>query len=162
MLRDSSSPHSTEKRPPGHSISVTAHPSTARPTSPTPASAPSGNPARLPTEPLLLFPTHPLPSPTHSAQIARLTFGSSAGVLDLKFSMVPLCLNDRAHTPNTGWQLEFSVTPKICQSSNPRTLECDFIWRWRASLVVLVIKNPPAHAGNHKRYRFNPWVRKIP
>ena len=130
MLRDSSSPQSTEKRPPGHSILVTAHPFTARPTFPTTlASAPPGNPAWLPTEPLSLFPTHPLLSSTRFAQIARLTFGSSVGVLDLKFSMVPLCLNDRTHTPNPGLQIEFSVTPNICQSLNPRTLECDFICR---------------------------------
>ena len=29
------------------------------------------------------------------------------------------------------------------------------------SQVVLVIKNPPANAGN-KRCRFDPWVGKIP
>ena len=27
--------------------------------------------------------------------------------------------------------------------------------------VVLVVKNPPAKAGN-KRHRFDPWVRKVP
>ena len=31
----------------------------------------------------------------------------------------------------------------------------------RASQMVLVVKNPPADAGN-VRLRFNPWVRKIP
>jgi len=33
----------------------------------------------------------------------------------------------------------------------------------RASQVVLVIKNPPASAGDikDKRRRFDPWVRKI-
>ena len=30
-----------------------------------------------------------------------------------------------------------------------------------ASQVVLVVKNPPANAGD-KRCRFDPWVRKIP
>ena len=28
--------------------------------------------------------------------------------------------------------------------------------------MVLVVKNPPASAGRHKRYGFNPWARKIP
>ena len=28
--------------------------------------------------------------------------------------------------------------------------------------VVLVVKNPPANAGRHKRRGFHPWVRKIP
>ena len=31
------------------------------------------------------------------------------------------------------------------------------IW---ASQVVLVVKNPPANAGD-MRHRFNPWIRKI-
>ena len=70
-----------------------------------------------------------LPSQTHFAQIARLTFGSSVGVPDLKPSMTPLCLNNRAQTPNPGLWLEFSVTPKICWSPNPSTWECGLIWR---------------------------------
>ena len=33
----------------------------------------------------------------------------------------------------------------------------------RASQAVLVVKNPPANAGDrHKRLRFDPWVGKIP
>ena len=32
----------------------------------------------------------------------------------------------------------------------------------RASQVVLVVKNPPANAGNVKRCRFDLWVGKIP
>ena len=31
---------------------------------------------------------------------------------------------------------------------------------FRASQVVLAIKNPPANAGRHKRQRFDPWVGK--
>ena len=31
-----------------------------------------------------------------------------------------------------------------------------------ASWVVLVVKNPPANAGDIKRCKFNPWVGKIP
>ena len=31
-----------------------------------------------------------------------------------------------------------------------------------ASQVALVVKNPPANAGEVKRPGFNPWVRKIP
>ena len=31
-----------------------------------------------------------------------------------------------------------------------------------ASQVVLVVKNPPANAGDLKRREFDPWVRKIP
>ena len=30
------------------------------------------------------------------------------------------------------------------------------------SQVALVVKNPPAKAGDFKRYRFDPWVGKIP
>ena len=30
------------------------------------------------------------------------------------------------------------------------------------SQVVLVVKNPPANVGRHKRRGFNPWVGKIP
>ena len=30
------------------------------------------------------------------------------------------------------------------------------------SQVALVVKNPPANAGDMKRCEFNPWVRKIP
>ena len=33
--------------------------------------------------------------------------------------------------------------------------------RTRASQVALIVKNPPANAGDI-RHRFNPWVRKIP
>ena len=32
----------------------------------------------------------------------------------------------------------------------------------RASQVALVVKNLPANAGDHKRHRFDPWIRKIP
>ena len=28
--------------------------------------------------------------------------------------------------------------------------------------MAVVVKNPTADAGRHKRYGFNPWVRKIP
>ena len=35
------------------------------------------------------------------------------------------------------------------------------ILHW-ASQVALVVKNPPANAGRHKRHRFDPLVRKIP
>ena len=31
-----------------------------------------------------------------------------------------------------------------------------------ASQVVLVVKNPPANAGDVRDEGFNPWVRKIP
>ena len=31
-----------------------------------------------------------------------------------------------------------------------------------ASQVVLVVKNPPADAGDARRHEFNPWVEKIP
>ena len=33
---------------------------------------------------------------------------------------------------------------------------------FKASQVRLLVKNPPANAGRHKRHRFHPWVRKIP
>ena len=40
-------------------------------------------------------------------------------------------------------------------------------WQWvqcnyRASQVVLVVKNPPANEDRHKRCGLNPWVGKIP
>ena len=28
--------------------------------------------------------------------------------------------------------------------------------------MALMVKNPPARAGRHKRHGFDPWVRKIP
>ena len=31
-----------------------------------------------------------------------------------------------------------------------------------ASYITLVVKNPPANEGRHRRYRFNTWIRKIP
>jgi len=34
-----------------------------------------------------------------------------------------------------------------------------FLW---ASQAVLVVKKPACQCRRHKRYRFNPWVRKIP
>ena len=34
--------------------------------------------------------------------------------------------------------------------------------RTKASQMALVVKNPPANAGDGKRHRFNPWVGKIP
>ena len=33
--------------------------------------------------------------------------------------------------------------------------------RTGASQVVLVVKNPPASAGDLKRHSFDPWVRKL-
>ena len=33
---------------------------------------------------------------------------------------------------------------------------------FRTSQMALVVKNPSASAGDSKRHRFNPWVRKIP
>ena len=53
------------------------------------------------------------------------------------------------------------------------TLEVEKIGAWRvwaacryprdwASQVALVVKNPLANAGRHKRCRLDPWVRKIP
>ena len=38
--------------------------------------------------------------------------------------------------------------------------EYALLWNQKASQVVLVVKNPPANAGD--RHRFDPWVRKIP
>jgi len=40
-------------------------------------------------------------------------------------------------------------------------LKCFCIAKKGASKVVLVVKNPPANAGD-KRLGFNPWVRKTP
>ena len=39
------------------------------------------------------------------------------------------------------------------------TYVCTYVW---TSQVVLVVKNPAANAGDIKRHRFDPWVRKIP
>ena len=62
-----------------------------------------------------------------------------------------------------------------CSSSHftEEEIECDLQCYWvihRKSelkptsiyLVALVVKNPPANAGDIKRCRFDPWVRKIP
>ena len=40
--------------------------------------------------------------------------------------------------------------------------KCPEVLGARASQVVLVVKNPPANAGRHKRHKFDPWVGKIP
>jgi len=32
----------------------------------------------------------------------------------------------------------------------------------RASQMALMVNNLPANAGDHKRCRFDPWIRKIP
>ena len=37
----------------------------------------------------------------------------------------------------------------------------DDFWT-EASQVALAVRNPPANAGRHKRYRFYLWVEKIP
>ena len=37
-----------------------------------------------------------------------------------------------------------------------------FIFKYWASQVVLVVKNPSANAGDIKRPRFDPWVKKTP
>ena len=53
----------------------------------------------------------------------------------------------------------------LCSTVGPRwwsivnTEVCTF---WQAPQVAPVVKNPPAIAGDRKRYRFNPWVGKIP
>ena len=39
--------------------------------------------------------------------------------------------------------------------------KAQYLWNLQASHVALVVKNPPANAGD-KRQRFNPWVGKIP
>ena len=49
------------------------------------------------------------------------------------------------------------LTPTACQS--PIIPHCR---QNQASQVMLVVKNPPANTGRCKRYRFDPWVRKIP
>ena len=47
-------------------------------------------------------------------------------------------------------------------------LFCNFQMHWRrvwsfwASQVTLVVKNPPAYLGRHRRCRFHPWVGKYP
>ena len=44
-------------------------------------------------------------------------------------------------------------------------MTCPLVYLWtnaRASQVALVVKNPPANAGDSKRCGFNPWVEKIP
>ena len=70
--------------------------------------------------------------------------------------------------------LQLGHRPRLCQSDpldfqtvnlspvtpGSRGLHyLDNIW---PSQVVLVVKNPPANSRRHKRYRFDPWVRKIP
>ena len=50
-------------------------------------------------------------------------------------------------------QVKFSIHSLICQCS----MVCA-----QASCCVIVVKNPLASAGRHKRCRFDPWVGKIP
>ena len=35
-------------------------------------------------------------------------------------------------------------------------------WFYGASQGALVVENPLANAGGHKKHRFDPWARKIP
>ena len=43
-----------------------------------------------------------------------------------------------------------------------KTIPPLFLFHFRASQVVLVVKNLPARAGRHKRHEFDPWVGKVP
>ena len=36
------------------------------------------------------------------------------------------------------------------------------IYVYKASQVMLVVKNPPANAGDYKRHMFDPWVGTVP
>jgi len=38
----------------------------------------------------------------------------------------------------------------------------EIMYKLRAFQMALVVRNLPANAGDIKRYRFNPWVGKIP
>ena len=46
------------------------------------------------------------------------------------------------------------------QTSFPTLVTCGYIKYVWAPQVALVVKNPPANAGDIRG--FNPWVRKIP
>jgi len=39
---------------------------------------------------------------------------------------------------------------------------CRWGWKMRVSQVAAMVKNLPASAGDVKRHRFYPWVKKIP
>ena len=59
------------------------------------------------------------------------------------------------------------VTKSQTRLSHSHTHDADVhlfcsVFLLQTSQVVLVVKNPPANTGDEKRYRFNPWVRKIP
>ena len=52
--------------------------------------------------------------------------------------------------------LKMAILPKAIHRFNV------IPYQMRASQVALAVKNPPANAGDVKRRRFHPWVRKIP
>ena len=54
------------------------------------------------------------------------------------------------------WQAKVHGFAKSWTRLNTITI---IIW---ASQVELVVKNPPAHAGDVRDARFDPWVRNIP
>ena len=44
-----------------------------------------------------------------------------------------------------------------------KTVDCIALLQgFRSGKVALVVRNPPASAGDIKRHRFSPWVGKIP
>ena len=48
----------------------------------------------------------------------------------------------------------------VCESNSIFCM--DSLLYWRASQVVLVVKEPACQCGRHNRHEFNPWGGKIP
>ena len=83
-------------------------------------------------------------------------FDSVTKNITLKYSV---CKCDITHAAKI-FSKKYHIMHSIC-----RFLKCKDKWTdsLKASLVVLVVKNPPANAGDirDKRCGFDPWIRKM-
>ena len=66
-----------------------------------------------------------------------------------------------------GWGTKILYTEGCGQKIKKKKKEtvvtlCRWGWKLRVSQVAVVVKNLPASAGDVKRHRFDPWVKKIP
>ena len=84
----------------------------------------------------------------------------------------PLPIRCSPHDLCHGWDLPWWLLALLqgiflTQGSNPGLLHCRKILYWLSCQgsrirVVLKVKEPACQCRRHKRYGFNPWVRKIP
>ena len=88
----------------------------------------------------------------HSVNVSNYNKKKSKLVMEALPILVSLYFLISNHSPCPTWQCILKTNKTNWSSSYT-------IW---ASQVALVIKNPPANAGDFKRWGFSPWVGKIP